>query len=297
MAMKFSRIVLILPVIAVAILFAGCATAPKMIRLDGQIVLTDGGRLQKTGLAPVWIYDATNIQLTTQIPLPNFGGRGRADLTRIRQEYPAVLTVCSNYQAAMDKTAPAQLAYNDINQKFQSRKIALQGQTNGPEVEALKQLGAETERVLEANWRAWDTADDQRELIFYWFNVNPGILYAGLPQPLATAQTDTNGAFSVTLPKDKNFLLVAHVEGTINGEAGHYFVRWPLTGGWTGARKYIFGTSSACLTKRNSELKPIVINVLLDNGNGGLNFGAGHRARDEQFKMRSYWKDQYLQIH
>lgn len=291
--MKPLHIIPALPVLLVALLLAGCSTAPKTVQLKGRIFITDGGKLQNTGLAPIWIYDATNTQLTAQIPLPNFGGRGRADLTRIRKDYPGVLTVCSNYQAAM--AAPAQISYGDLNTKYQDKKSALHGQTSGPDYDSVKQLGAEVWQALEKSNLAWDAADDQRELIFYWFNVNPGILYAGLPQPLVTAQTDTNGDFSVTLPKGKNILLVAHINGTINGEPGHYFIRWPLAGDWTGVGKYIFGNSSACLTKRNSELKPTMIYVLLDNGNGGICLGPIHRTRDAQQNMRAYWRQYYSQ--
>ena len=138
--------------------------------------------------------------------------------------------------------------------------------------------------------QAFDVGDDQRELIFYWFNVNPGILYAFLPQPLVITQTDTNGNFSVTLPKGKNILLVAHIEGTISGEPGHYFIRWPLAGDWTGVRKYIFGNSSACLIKRSSELKPTII-----YSENGVMLGPIHRTRDSQLNWRPYWQQYYSQ--
>ncbi|MEI8292102.1 MAG: hypothetical protein WCH99_21745 [Verrucomicrobiota bacterium] len=276
--------------VASAIWFVGCSTAPKTVQLNGKIFITDGGKLQKTGLAPIWIYDATNTQLTTQIPLPNFGGRSRTDLARIRKEYPAVLTVCSNYQAAVaqDKFSSFEMKYENLNQKYSDKKEALRGQTNGPDFDVLKQLGGQIRQVLEARDRVIDEGDDARELIFYWFNVNPGILYAGLPQPLVTAQTDTNGNFSVTLPKDKNILLVAHIEGTINGEPGHYFIRWPLAGGWTGTKRFIFGNSSTCLIKRSSELKPTII-----YSENGIMLGPIHRTRDSQLNWRPYWQQYY----
>lgn len=270
---------------------AGCTATPTTATLNGRIIITEDGKVQKTGLAPVWIYDATNTQLIAQIPPPNFGGRSRADLTRIEMDYPGVLVTCSNYQAALDKFPAAETAYRDLNEKFAEKKNALHGQTNGPDFEAAKQLGAEIISVLAVRDLATDESDDARELIFYWFNVNPGIIYAGLPQPLATVQTDTNGEFSITLPKGKNFLLVAHIEGTVNGQPGHYFIRWPLTGGWTGTNGYVFGNSSTCLTRRSSELKPTIVYAL----RGGIGLGPIHRTRDAQLNMRSYWKQYYSQ--
>ena len=57
-----------------ALIASGCATAPRLTTITGQILVSDAGQIQKTGLAPIWIYDATNAQLTAKIPLPNFGG-------------------------------------------------------------------------------------------------------------------------------------------------------------------------------------------------------------------------------
>ena len=62
--MKSSRSIFNLTLVVMAAVFAGCATAPKTVKITGQILVSDGGKIQKTGLAPVWIYDATNVQLT-----------------------------------------------------------------------------------------------------------------------------------------------------------------------------------------------------------------------------------------
>jgi hypothetical protein len=280
--------------IASVILFAGCATAPKTVTISGQILVSDTGKVQKAGLAPVWIYDATNVQLTTQVPLPNFGGRSRQDLTRIRKDYPAVLSVCSNYQAALDKSASEEMKYRDLSQQYSDKKDALHGQTNGPDFDAVKELGVKTRQAMEARDRALDEGDDARELLFYWFNVNPGILYAGLPQPMATTQTDTNGNFSVTLPRSKSILIATHTEGSINGQPGHYFWLQAATK-YESETKIILNNANACLEKRNSELKPMMIYVLLDSGNGGISLGPIHRTRDSQQRWRQYWQHYYSQ--
>jgi hypothetical protein len=292
--MKFPFFFIISTIIAFNILFTGCATATETVNISGQILVNDAGKVQKTGLAPIWIYDATNVQLTANIPLPDFGGRSRKDLARIRASYPGVLIVCSNYQAALDQSASAEMKYRDLNQKYSDKKDALHGQTNGPDFDAVKQLGDETRQAMEARDRVLDEGDDARELLFYWFNVNPGILYAGLPQPLATTQTDTNGNFSITLPRSKNIVLVTHTEGSINGQPGHYFWLQPATN-CQSETKFILNSTNACLTKRNSELKPMMIYVLLDSGNGGISLGPIHRTRDSQQNWRQYWQQYYSQ--
>ena len=280
--------------IATAILSAGCSTSPKTVKISGQILVSDAGKVQKTGMAPIWIYDATNTQLTASLPLPNFGGRSRTDLARIRKEYPTVLTVCSNYQAALDKFPSLEMRYRDLNQNYSDMKNALRGQTNGQDFDAVKKLGNEIRQAMEARDRALDEGDDARELLFYWFNVNPGILYAGLPRPLATTQADTNGNFSITLPQSKSILIATHIEGSINGQPGHYFWLQPATN-CQSETKFILNNTNDCLTKRNSELKPMMIYVLLDSGNGGVSLGPIHRTRDSQQSGRQYWQQYYSQ--
>lgn len=288
-----SPLIFNLTLVAMVAVFAGCATAPKTVTISGQIIVNNGGKIQKTGLAPIWIYDATNVQLTANIPVPNFGGRSRTDLNRIRKDYPAVLTVCSNYQAASDGFPAAEMKYRDLNQKYSDAKNALHGQTNGPDFDAVKELGAEVIRAMEARWQAGDAADDQREFIFYWFNVNQGILYTGLPQPLATTRTDTNGNFSVTLPASKNVVIVAHIEGSLQEQPGHYFWLLPLAASPSKTTPIILNRDNARLTRKNSELKPTMIYVMLDSGNGGISLGPVHRDRDTRQNWPEYWRQYY----
>lgn len=287
--MKFSYLFINSTIIASAILFTGCATTPKTTQITGQILVSDNGKIQKTGLAPIWIYDATNIQLTANIPLPDFGGRSRKDLTRIRANYPGVLTVCSNYQAVMDKFAPAEMKYENLNQKYSDMKNALHGQTNGPDFDAVKQLGDQIRQAMEARDRVGDEGDDARELIFYWFNVNPGILYASLPQPMAVIQTDTNGNFSITLSKSKNILIAAHIQGSLNGQPGHYF--WLLPISLSNTNGIVLNSGNVRYAKKESELKPTQLLVL----DSGIGIATPHRTRDSQQNSRQYWQQYYSQ--
>jgi hypothetical protein len=54
---------------------------------------------------------------------------------------------------------------------------------------------------------------------------------ASRERPLALAQTDTNGNFSIELPASKKVLLAVHIQGAVNGEPGDYFWLVPLTAG------------------------------------------------------------------
>ena len=205
--MKFPAFFINSTIIALAILFTGCATTSKTSRISGQILASDNGQIQKTGKAPVWIYDATNADLTISNALPNFGGRSRQDWKRIVAAYPNSLNAYSNYEAAVQNASATETKYRDVNQKYRDKKDALNGQTNGPDFDLVQQLEADAKKALVDKELAWDKDDDARELIFYWYGVNPEILYAGLPGPLALAQTDTNGYFSIELPKSKKVLL------------------------------------------------------------------------------------------
>ena len=269
----------------IAAFFAGCATAPKTVTITGQILVTDNGAIQKTGLAPIWIYDATNTNLTAQVPLPKFGGRSRQDLQRIARECPGAVEICSNYWAAMNRAPKAEIAYNQLNGQYQNQKAALHGTTNGPAYDVVLQLGAQVEAAWQIKTQAWDDADDINEFIFYWFNVNPGMLYATRPQPLAVVQADKDGNFSFTLPLKKTVLVAAHIQGKINGQTGQYF--WLLPVSATDAKNgpVVLNAGNARLRRKNSQLKPTQILVLTDSGNGGISISIPNRVRDVRSRI------------
>ncbi len=262
-------------IIALAIFHTNLGTAAETNQISGQILINDAGKIQKTGLAPIWVYDATNFQWTDNIALPDFGGRSRKDLARIRASHPGVITVCSNYQSSKEMATAAEMKYRAVNEKFWNKKKELNGQTNGPVFEAVRQLEAETKKASDERWLAWDESDDQRELIFYWFNVNPGILYASLPKPLLVARTDTNGNFIFSIPTSKNVVLAAHVQGSLKGQAGHYF--WLLPVGSSNAKKIVLNGDNVRSAKKDSELKPAEI-LALDSEI--IVIATPHRGRD-----------------
>jgi hypothetical protein len=249
----------------------------KTTEIRGQILVSDNGKIQKTGEAPIWVYDATNVQLTANIALPDFGGRTRQDLARIRANYPGVLLVLSNYNSALQKADAAEMEYRTVNGKYWDKKNALKGQTSGPDYKEVQKLEAETKNASDKRWRARDDEDDQGELIFYWFNINPGILYASLPPPLTVAETDKNGNFNFTLQQSKNVLLAVHIQGSINGQPGHYFWLLPVSSE-TKSNNVVLNSENVRYTKSDSELKPVQIFVL----DAGVIPGTPHRIRDTQ---------------
>lgn len=263
-----------------AVLFAGCKTAPKTVNVTGQILVSDAGKIQKTGLAPIWIYDATNSLLTTNLPLPNFGGRSRQDWQRITAAYPNSLNVYSNYAVLQPLGGQAQTKRIAANETYYKMKDALNGQTNGPAFEAVQQQEAEVKRIMTEENKAWDAADDARELIVLWYNLNPGILYAtGVPEPLATAQTDRSGKFSFCLPADKKVLIAAHIEGKVDGQPGNYFWLMPFDAGNAITNVIVLNADNA-ICKRTQNQMPQVI-LPKDNGYiGAVGFGMLNRVRD-----------------
>ncbi len=263
-----------------ALIASGCATAPRLTTITGQILVSDAGQIQKTGLAPIWIYDATNAQLTAKIPLPNFGGRGRQDWQRIVTAYPNSLSVYSNYAALQPLAPKAEVKRMAANAAYYQKKAGLNGQTNGPDFAAVQQLEAEAKRLLAEENKLWDQADDLRDLIVLWYNLNPGILYAtGLPQPLATAQTDKRGHFSFTLPKSKNVLIAAHIEGTVDGQPGNYFWLVPLNSGNAATNVIVLNSDNASCKRTKSQMPQIILPEA--NGYiGAVGFWMLNRVRD-----------------
>jgi hypothetical protein len=278
--MKFPRQFIVSTLIASAVLFAGCATAPKTVQVSGQILVSDGGKIQKTGLAPIWIYDATNTQLTAKFTLPNFGGRSRADWQRITTAYPNSLNVYSNYAVLQPLGPQAEVKRIAANEEYYKLKGALNGQTNGPAFDAVQQKELEVKRLLAEENRLWDAPQDIRELIVLWYNLNPGLLYAaGLPESLATAQTDKKGNFNFNLPAGKNVLIAAHIEGTVGGQPGNYFWLVPFNAGNAATNAIVLTGDNTTCKRTKSEMPP----VMLPEANGyigNVGFWMLNRTRD-----------------
>jgi len=230
------------------------AAVPAGIAIHGQIHAIDAGSVQKTGLAPVWIYDAANAQLTTPIPLPKFGGRTRQDWQRIVTACPKSLTVYSNYQVLQPLGPQAEVKRMNAKDDIEQQKL-----------------------YAEEN-RLWDQADDARELIVLWYNLNPGLLYAaGLPEPLAMAQTDQDGNFTASLPPGKKVLIAAHIEGKIDGQAGNYFWLVPFDPG--AARNVVLGNDNVSCRRTRSQMPQIILPET--NGFiGNVGFWMLNRVRD-----------------
>jgi hypothetical protein len=277
---KAPRFVFGLAAVVTAALLAGCNSAPRTVTITGQILVSDGGKIQNTGLAPVWIYEATNTQLTTKIPLPDFGGRSRKDWQRIVTAFPASLSVCSNYDALKPLAPKAEVKRMALAKEYYQSKQALNGQTSGPDFEAMKRLETEMNRLMAEENRLWDQADDMRDMIVLWYNINPGVLYAaGVPQRLTTVQTDKQGKFSLTLPASRKVLIAAHIEGAIDGQPGNYFWLVPFDSGKAATNSVILsGDNVSC-----KHTRPQMPHVILPKANGYIGdagFWMLNRVRD-----------------
>lgn len=278
--MKPSRFLIIPAVFASVVLFAGCKTAPRKVTIIGQISVTAGEKIQKTGLAPIWIYDETNSLLTTNLPLPNFGGRSRKDWQRITTAYPNSLNVYSNYAVVQPLGGQAQTKRITATEIYYKMKAALNGQTNSAEFEAVLKQEVEVKRILAEENKLWDAADDLRDLIVLWYNLNPGILYAtGVPEPLATAQTDKSGKFSFSLPAGKKVLIAAHIEGTVDDQPGNYFWLVPFAAGNATTNVIVLTADNATCKRTKSQMPQIILPK--DNGYiGAVGFWMLNRVRD-----------------
>jgi len=255
---QMGKHLVIVAVVLGTLMFVGCSNTPKACEIRGQILAGADGTIEKIGDTRVWVYDATNAQLTANIALPNLGGRTRQDWARIRGNYPGFVLVSSNYHKALRQAIIAETEFRTVNQKFWDKKNALKGRTNGPEFEEVQKLQAETKKASDRRWQAWGERDEQSDLIFYWFNVNPGILYASLPPPLTAGRADTNGSFNFTVPQSKNVLLAAHLKGSINGRPGQYFWLLPVSS-MAKVNKVVLNPDNVFCAKSASELKPLEI--------------------------------------
>ena len=266
---------------------AGCAIVPRTVSVSGQILVDDGGKIQPTGRAPVWIYDGTDPQFTTKIPVPTFGGRSRDDWKRIVTDYPNSLAVYSNYEALVLLPPAAEIKRLAKAQEYHEKLVTLNSHSNSPDLEAVKRLGMEWKKLLAEEDRLWDEEDDMGELIVFWYNINPGILYTtGLPQPLATTQTDSAGRFLFTIPKGKPVLIATHIYGTIDGEEGNYFWLQPVGAAHPDTNVVVLNGGNA-RRKRTQARMPQVILPETDGFIGNVSFWSVHRLRDDRVDTKS----------
>jgi hypothetical protein len=278
--MKVVSFIFNFTLILMMVWLTGCVSIPRTAVIHGQIVVADEGKIQEAGRAPVWIYDAADVRLTTKIPLPGFGGRSRDDWKRIVTDYPNSLTLYSNYETLAALPPAAEVKRIAKAQEYYNKKAALNGQTNGPDFEAVKKLGAEWKQLMAEEDRLWDEEDDLGELIVLWYNLNPGILYTiGLPEPLATAQADPNGCFSFTIPMNKPVLIATHINGTVGGQAGGYFWLLPFDAARRGTNAIVLDGDNARCKRALSRMPPVILPQT--NGYiGSVGFWSLNRLRD-----------------
>lgn len=132
-------------------------------KISGQILVSHAGKIQKTGLAPIWVYDATNSQLTASLTLPDFGRRGRKDWERIVAVYTNSLNVYSNYEQLSQLPPRAQSNRVAVAEEYLARKQELNGKTSGPDFEAVQQLEAKFKKALLVDYQSWDRMNDEAE--------------------------------------------------------------------------------------------------------------------------------------
>jgi hypothetical protein len=228
-------------------------SSPLSAKITGKILVLDRGTVQRPGLAPIWIYHP-GVQLTTSNAIPNLGGRTRNDWKRISSEYPAFATVYLKYEGASKKASDSESQYRIANQLYQNQKKVLGRKVEGPGLDTLNKLAEQLKTAESERDRNWDALDDTKELIGFWHNVNPRVLFDGLPTPLAVTQTDTNGTFTLTLPDAKTVLLAAHIEATIDGQAGHYFWLKEVQIDATGSVNLVLDSNNARCRKKQSEM-------------------------------------------
>lgn len=265
-----------------ALVWLAGLTAPSLKAgdgtLSGRIIVQDGGKRQPTGRAPVWLYDASQSNLLARLPEPDLGGRSQADWTRIERQYPASLEIGDQYQTVLAKRIAAPVKFRALDEQCRTQFKALNGQTNGPQFAEWQRLATQTRQADQDRWQAADAADDQSEVIFYWFTVNPGLLYAGVPPGAGSQPNGHQREFHATDAGWQTAAAGGPCRRRSAGAGRALFLAAGFGPQLCGNDRGDFDGKNAEVTKTTANLKPALISAMPNS----INLAIPHLSRDSR---------------
>jgi hypothetical protein len=209
----------------IAILLVSCAPERKG-DLDGEaFIVTRGGQNYKLDLVPITLYSVDSLKPY----LEQKKEKAETELARLGR------LVNPNK--------------SEMNAKERARDAAFQAFLNAGYSDPNK-------RSLEA---AYQQAKEQWELSrrAYYFLLNAqskfvsgAFYFDGLPEPLVTTQTDSDGKFTIEMPAKGNFVIAAHADRTIGNSTERYY--WLIKVSLDGAAKKAITLSNNNLSSEGS---------------------------------------------
>jgi hypothetical protein len=211
--------------LGIAILLVGC-TFERKGDLEGEaFIVTPGGQKYKLGLVPIALYSLDSLK------------------PYLEQKKQQAETEFARLTLLVDP------AKSEMSAKERARDTALQAFLN-------TSYSDPNRRSLEA---AYHQAKGQCELVARAYRflldaqskfVSGAFYFDGLPEPLVTTQTDSDGKFTIEMPIKGNFAIATHAERTIGNSTERYY--WLIKVSLDGAAKKAITLSNNNLSSEGS---------------------------------------------
>ena len=209
----------------ITILLVGC-TFERKGDLEGEVfIVTRGSQNYKPGLVPIALYSLDSLK------------------PYLEQKKQQAETEFARLGRLVDP------AKSEMNAKEKARDAAFQAflnagnsDPNRPSLEAAyHQAKGQCELVARAYYFLLDAQSKFVSGAFY---------FDGLPEPLVTTQTNSDGKFTIEIPVKGNFVIAAHADRTIGNSTEHYY--WLLKVSLDGAAKKAIRLSNNNLSSEGS---------------------------------------------
>ena len=209
----------------IAILLVGC-TLERKGDLEGEVfIVTRGGENYKLGLVPITLYSLDSLK------------------PYLEQKKQQAETEFARLGRLVDP------AKSEMNAKEKARDAAFQAFLNAgnsdPNRSSLEAAYHQAKGQCELVVRAYHFLLDAQSKL-----VSGAFYFDGLPEPLATTQTNSDGKFTIEIPAKGNFVIAARADHTIGNSTEHYY--WLIKVSLDGAAKKAIMLSNNNLSSEGS---------------------------------------------
>ena len=170
-------------------------------QLEGEVfVVTKGGQNYKLGLVEVAIFPIETVQRHLQRKL----SEAEAELEKLKPKVKAAFEEMNKAKA--EKKAASQAVRDNLREgSLASLDALLKTQTKADDEEYRAS--------------ALHAALEREEMSYY----SGRYYFAGLPEPIVTTQTNSDGKFAIEVPAKGQFAIAAAAKRSVGGSTEHYY--------------------------------------------------------------------------
>jgi len=221
--LPFGRLILI-ALILTAFALGGCNE--RKGELSGEVfIVTKGGHNYKLGLVPIALYSLETLK-------PYLDQKEQQAQTELARLGPL-----------------AEAAKSEMDAKDKAKAAAFDVYLKGISSEANKSVLEAAHNQADKRWQAamgayYSLLDEQSKF------VSGAFYFDGLPKPLVTTQTNSDGRFTIEMPTKGDFAIAANAYRTVGDSTEHYY--WLIKVSLDGAAKKAIMLSNNNLTSEGS---------------------------------------------